>query len=435
MAAKKTKAPNAAPATKTKAAKGTKAVGKTKASTKKKEGEPKLLSRKERLNLLIKTVQKKEGAGALRFANEADCSYLLRRPCGITSLDIAMAGGFPASAPSVIVGPDGVGKDYLLWKTAAETQRLYGEDFAMVAYLTEFMADKLYMRNICGLRVGLSEKEILELDIARQRNGKPPLTKEERVDLADQVGDILFVEEENADKAFDIMMDAIESNVFQLAMINSIGFLQTAAKEDVDSFSEFAQQRNEAQLLSKFMPKLSNVLNRLDDSCGRNETSLIMVDQVRAKDNAPRPMRGRPVQEKDGYKTARNAWALKHGKAIEVFLHKNSRIYDEVTKTYLGREIGWELSKGKLGTHDGLRGAYNYFYDMGVDFIDDLLSVCLANGVLELNSSWVSYSHDKLGFQVQGKEPVRRLMQENQELVNDLRHACFRHHGIFYRHI
>jgi hypothetical protein len=64
--------------------------------------------------------KKHEGPIPVIRGSEASSSYLLRRPTGITSLDIALAGGFPGGTVSVLVGPDGVGKDFLFWTMAAD---------------------------------------------------------------------------------------------------------------------------------------------------------------------------------------------------------------------------------------------------------------------------------------------------------------------------
>lgn len=180
----------------------------------------------------------------IRLAGDEDSLYILRRPTGIMSLDIAMAGGFPASAPSVVTGPDGAGKDYLIWKTCAEVQRLYGENFRMVAYFTEFLPDKNFMRHMCGLKVGFTKSELDEMDQARMAVGIPAFTAEERADYSTEVGEIGIIAGVTAEEGFDAILKIVQSNTCQIVIVNSIGFLQTQAKEDLDSFKEFAQQRD-----------------------------------------------------------------------------------------------------------------------------------------------------------------------------------------------
>lgn len=370
-------------------------------------------------------------------ASESNTSYLLRRPTGIMSLDLALAGGFPASAPVMITGPDGAGKDYLLWRTAAEQQRIYGDDFAMAMYMTEFKMDKPFARDKCGLRVAMTPDEMDEYDLALANQGKPPLTDEERERYAEKIGTIHLIEGRVAEYGFDALIECIKTGLYQICGVNSVGFLQTLAKENTESYEKFAQQRNEAILLSKFFPQLSLYLNRpLEDGGGRNETTVMLIDQVRSTDQQKKPMKGRPVQEKDKYRPARNVWAMKHGLAITVALHKGKTYWDEVTKEKLGRVTNWELIKGKLGTHDGIRGQYNYFYETGADIIGDLFTVATDLGVLDVSGSWYSLDDPAtdLSFKAQGKPGVRRALLESEELRARMHYLCLQQAEVLYRH-
>jgi len=365
------------------------------------------------------------------MADDETYGYLLRRPTGITSLDIKLAGGWPESSPNVLVGPDSAGKDYLLWRTCAEVQRNYGEETRILLYFTEFFPDKEFMR-WAGFLVGYTDEELDELDTGLQLNGKPAQTAEERAEKKRQIGEISIIVGEVAEVAFDAIQTVLESGVCQIIAVNSIGCLQTAAKEQTESFEEFAQQRNEAMLLSKVMPKFALIQNRRLPDGTRNETTMLYINQVRSKD-AVRTMPGRPVQAKDSYKAGSNSHALKHGKAVELFLHKGKDHYDEVTKTVLGREVRWETTKGKLGVHDGLKGSYNFFFDSGADIIGDLITTALSLEILEQSGSWITYDHPTLGFHVQGAPAASKKVAASPEAFAAIRNDCFRASGVICR--
>jgi RecA/RadA recombinase len=388
--------------------------------------------RRARIEKLLAASEKTYGPGCVQVASKTNMSYLLRRPTGIMSLDLALAGGFPASAPSVIVGPDGAGKDYLLWRTAAETQRIYGEDFCMAVYFTEFRPDKRYMKDYCGLQIAFSEEELLELDQARQSKKLPGLTADELDHYRNQVGEFISIVGISADQGFDQIFEFLDANTCQIVAVNSIGFLQTEAKESVDSFEEFAQRSSEATLLSKALPKFAMYLNR-----GSNETSLMLLNQVRSNDTPKRAMPGRPVLDRDQYKTAANAWALKHGKAIELMLHNGAKVYDGDPKNgvVLGRKKQWELTKGKLGTHEGIKGEFNYFYGEGADIAGDLIATAVSLNVIEMSGSWLTFPDKKFGFRCQGEPKAVALLNkpDNGELVNALRDACFQAADVTFR--
>lgn len=393
-------------------------------------------ARKDAIDKLVADAEKLYGPGCVQRAERTYASYTLRRPTGILSVDMAMAGGWPAAAPSVLVGPDGAGKDYLLWRTAAEAQRIYGKDFTMACYFTEFKPDKLYMRNYCGFQIALSETELEDLDRARHQMGQPGLTPEDLDHYRTQIGNFVAIYGLSADHGFDEVFKCVDSNLFQIVAVNSVGSMQTEAKEKTDSFEEFAQQRNEAMLLSKAMPKFSMYLNRRDQFDGPNETTLLLVNQVRSADGAKKGMPGRPVQDKDTYKTASNAWALKHHKAIELFLHNGARILDLEVKPpmVLGRKKQWELTKGKLGTHEGIKGEFDYFFGEGADIAGDILSVAVLSGVIDLSGSY--YAFDDGGFKmgVRGAPKAADMLRTNGDFADYIRKCCYQAQGLSCRH-
>jgi hypothetical protein len=392
--------------------------------------------RKASIDRIIAEAAKSYGPGCVERSENTHSSYLLRRPTGLISLDIALAGGWPAAAPSVLVGPDGAGKDYLLWRSAAESQRIYGEDFCMACYFTEFKPDKIYMKDYCGFQVALSEEEIAELDKARHDVGKPGFTAAELDHYRRQIGTFIPIYGISADHGFDQVFEFIKTNYCQLVAVNSIGFMQTEAKEQTDSFEEFAQQRNEAMLLSKALPQFAMYMNQPDAYGRPNETSLILVNQVRAKDAASRPMKGRVPQEKDNYKSASGSWALKHGKAIELFLHNGPKLYDEEAKPpmVLGRKKQWEITKGKLGTHEGIKGEFDYFFGFGADILGDLVNTAIKAGVIELSGSWVTYENGPFKFKTQGAARVLEIMRKQPDLAEHIRTRILQESGILCRY-
>ena len=147
-------------------------------------------------------------------------------------------------------------------------------------------------------------------------------------------------------------------------------------------------------------------------------------------------MKGRVPQEKDGYKTAANAWALKHGKALELFVHNGPKIYDEEAKPPypLGRKKSWEITKGKLGTHEGIRGEFDYLYGFGADIYGDLVNTAIKLGVIQLSGSWVSYDSEGFRFKTQGAARVLELMRKETELAEHLKTRCFQAAETLCRH-
>jgi RecA/RadA recombinase len=375
-------------------------------------------------------------------ASETSSSYLLRRPTGVTSIDLAIAGGFAAGTVNVLVGPDGVGKDYLFWSTAAEVQKIYGANFRMAVYLTELKMDKQFIRDWCGFKVACTPSEMDEIDDARERAGLAPLTPEEREEYSTSIGEVFIMQGVTAEEALDRMTMLVRSNGCQLVGVNSLGFFETEAKEKVDSLKENPQQRSEAQVLTRFMTRLCNIMNQavMNEETGKleaNETTVLLVNQVRAAE-LKRVAPGKQAQDKDKYKSGSEVWAVKHGKAIEISLHKGKRLYDETAKKYYGKEIQWEITKGKLGLHEGARGSMSFLYAgcTGVDKIDDLVGMAKDLGVLEASGSWLTAVTED--GEVLAKEQSRAkfcaVVENDTNLYRYLRKHCFAAAKITYRH-
>jgi hypothetical protein len=369
-------------------------------------------------------------------ASEANTSYLLRRPTGILGLDLDLGGGWPAAATSVIWGKDGVGKDYLLWRSMAESQQLYKDDFAAVVYLTEFLTDKRYIRDRCGLKIGMSDEEIDELNALLTARGRPKLTDEQAWYYQETQGQVITITGATAEVGFDRIIDFVSSNTVQIAAVNSIGFLHTEMKDATASIADNPQQRNEAVALTKFMTKLSTILNRGGPGGERIETAVLLLNQARTKDAPSMP--GRPATEKDKMKSAADVWAVKHGKAIDLFLHNGEKIYDggkdangKPSGKQVGRRKSYELIKGKLGTHEGKKGEFDYYFRTGADVIKDLVDTGVTVGAVARSGAY--YTIDDVT--VQGYDKFVSHVRELEELQHMIRSSVMKKSSILFRYV
>ena len=98
-----------------------------------KKRKPKKATKQERLELLSAAINKELGGHAVIMpAQDVPNVHILRRPFGIPSMDMRIGGGLPASGISTISGPPGVGKSLLCWQAAAQVQKNYGDNAAIV---------------------------------------------------------------------------------------------------------------------------------------------------------------------------------------------------------------------------------------------------------------------------------------------------------------
>lgn len=442
------KAKKAAPAAKKEAKKPNGPVLKL-ATSRKTASPPKILPKKQegseqedmspmdRINYVMQAVNTQFGGAVIKRANEVDTSYSLRRPFGIPDLDIGIGGGLPAGALSVVTGPDGAGKDYLINRNIAQIQKNYGSETRVAILSTEFPYDKHFARTQAGVKVGFTEAEIADLNKNRMAAGIEPLTDEEATEYMTQVGEIVLIEGLLADHAFDVVLNLLDTGAFQFIAINSLGVMETVAKDDTDSLEEHAIQSSEAQLLSRFIPKMFMYLNRPLKNGGRNETTLLAANQVRANRSGVRMKPGVPVPDYMKYQAGSGSRALAHGKAIDIMLHKGTDILDKSDKENiikLGRTINWQLEKGKLGTHDGIKGSYDYFYGEGADLADNLLTQAVIHGVIEQGGAWYSFDDGETSFSLQGAPKAASYLRERPDFYDYIYRRTIAAAGVYCRY-
>lgn len=355
------------------------------------------LTRAERLQSLMNEVNASfTGKVSLQAGQDFTNVFLLRRPTGITSLDLAIGGGFPAGGMSQIIGKEGVGKDYLVNRTMAQLQGTYGADSAILLAMTELSYDKEYGRK-CGVRVALHPHEIAAMEAARRR----PLTADERAYWTDQVGEVHQLMAANAEILLEETAKCIEANVYQLVVINSFGALLTKAEEEAKEGIVKKHYGGAAVALTNFMKRVHAALN-LPDANGRpNTTTILGINQYR--ENLGPDAQWNPIRIAGGA-------ALKHGKLIDVLLEQRARIkVDKPKPIIFGKEIHWQITKGKAGCHDGPKGMYPFYfgeygYPFGADFYQDLIMCGALQGVIEQSGAWFAFQDDTFNLRGQGKE-------------------------------
>lgn len=118
------------------------------------------LPRKQRAEFVLSYLNARSG-GRAQIARASDVwqPFHIRRPTGITSIDIAMGGGFPAGTINQIFGSDGKGKNLVVDHTIAMVQSVYGEDsnIAFASFGQPYQKD-FGKKN--GVKVGYADAEI-----------------------------------------------------------------------------------------------------------------------------------------------------------------------------------------------------------------------------------------------------------------------------------
>lgn len=384
-------------------------------------------NRKKELEAQIASINKQfKGQAVVRQGSEITNVFMLRRPTGITNLDLSIGGGVPAGGLTQIIGRFSAGKTYLANRIFAEAQKTYGEDFAGSACMTEQRYDKYFAKYKCDLKIALSNEEIAVLERINYENGRSPFTEENYRWFKEQVGFFAESIAVNAEQILEIACQQVESNLFQVVLIDSFGALLTKAEAEAEEGLEQKHRGGSAMVVTQFMHRLHSALN-MPDKYGRpNTTSVVGINQYR--DNVGKDGQWNPMKVAGGH-------ALAHGKLLDIHIEGGSKIRHAIgnkENIIVGKEINWEILKGKAGCHDGPKGSYNLYngeegYAFGVDIYSDLLVAGLKTEVVQQAGSWYSFNGDKLG---QGASQVGEKLSQDPNLLQTIRREIFKVAGL-----
>ena len=335
---------------------------------------------KDIAKLRAKANKEAKGAPVISAIAEVPNTYFLRRPCGIMPLDIDTGGGLPAGGLCYISGPDNGGKTYLTNKYIAFNQRLLGDRSAVAIGLSEGPPDHWFMRK-CGVRVAIPDSMIEERNKYMKEQGLKPFTKEEVKELKSQTGHIEIIRHSSGEKLLQTIVDAVETKAFDLVVLDSVSALisENEAGKDLD---ENTQAQAIANALTRFF---QHYLTNTTGFYGSNETSVIFTAQARSNKKKSEAAAHFARYMKDW--TTQGAWAARHGKLIDITVwsggkEKTDTKFDGLlgekgfTKGVAqGKEINWEIMKGKAGTHDGITGEIDFSYDT---LTDDYRSIVIS---------------------------------------------------------
>jgi RecA/RadA recombinase len=318
------------------------------------------------------------------LADKASNPFALRRPFGLASVDVETGGGPPAGGLVIISGPEGQGKNALVWTCIRTCQHNYGDEASIGWAWFEFPVDKTHGR-INGAVCPSSDLEIA-LESERLSRSGLTMTEEMILDHQRQIGEFVVIEGDPtehgtkdekksylAESKLDAVVDLTALNACQLIVLDSLGSIVPA---DIADKSLGVEERRaaSARLQTRFQQRLWNALAAPVEGCGPlNLTTILAIGQVRSKQDAG----GTYARKWE----AKGAHAIRHGKLIELQLVGGEAIKRGKT-AIIGKKIRFEVAKGKAGCHEGGRGELSYFFDSGFDHATDLATVLYSQGML-----------------------------------------------------
>jgi hypothetical protein len=145
-------------------------------------------------------------------------------------------------------------------------------------------------------------------------------------------------------------------------------------------------------------------------------------------------------------RAAAGSKAWEHAQLINLELKQGEPIWqDRSHKEHAGREINWEVRKGKAGCREGIKDKYDWLHppnrppvfladvaqqstQYGIDTIRDLVETAKKVGALETAGSWYTLRDDKdnIIHKAQGIDSFVQLVVSDRELEAYLYSRCLK---------
>lgn len=350
-------------------------------------------------------------------ASQLENVYSIRRPTGIVELDVALGGGFPAGGACMISGPYNSGKSWLLWRTVAMQQQIYGNNFMGAFHVAETQLDYEQMLQ-AGVRIDVPDSLIGQWMQRDRELGLPEWSDERIAQYKRQVGTIHVIDGGTGEHVLQTVLECVKSGVFNLIGVDSVSSLLPQRDADKEMDEETARAAR-AMMMQKFWEKYVPFVNK-----GTNLTSLLFTQQIRANDNP---------YGKDWKITGGKA--TEHYKLIDVALWPGKQLTRDINgKRYtVGKDTMFETLKGKAGTHDHIKGSFSFYYPEflpgSVDVHGDLIGYALRQGTLIETNKGIQLLNGVT------KEPIEGMDAPSMKALKECLEADFDFELDFRRHV
>jgi len=358
----------------------------------------------------IRAALAKKGVHLVRAA-DLITNQSIRRPFGVPSLDVEIAGGAGSGAATILYGPYGAGKTLLTMWNLREAQRTYGKDFKGLFLSLGLPLDRPYAR-IHRLKIPFNKEEKEEfIALYQGYHGQPP-TPQEIKEAGATMGqlDFLFADYSSPralERVLEGFLTLVSTRTYQLAVVDDLGALpprEIAEKKLGDDPRRGAF----ARLFGEFTQKLNLFLQYHQGKF--NPTSVLVTSQAR-KSMMPGDNFTLPFGE-----------ALKHNTAAVI------RVRKDVDKEG-GQKIVWKIARGKYGHGDGARGVLLFNPYSGIDRTMDLVTTAVMYEVIHrAGTSHFSYGE----FGGIGYDPLCNYVEEHG-LYDEIWEKVLRKKGILMR--
>ncbi len=317
---------------------------------------------------VLADIEKQFGKGAIMKLGEQKNIEIDVVPSGSLSLDIALGvGGYPKGRIIEIYGPESSGKTTFALHAIAEVQKTGGRAAFIDA---EHSLDPVYASN-----------------------------------LGVNIDELLLSQPDTGEQALEICDALVKSEAVSIIVIDSVAALVPQA--EIDGEMGDSHVGLQARLMSQALRKLSGSINKTN-------TIVIFINQLREKVGV---MFGNP-------ETTPGGKALKYYSSVRLDIRRGEQIKNG--NDVIGNRTNIKVVKNKVAP-PFKSAAVDIMYGEGVSQCGELVDLASEANIIEKSGAWYSYKGEKLA---QGRENVKILFKNNEELKNEIDDLVRKHYGI-----
>ena len=310
------------------------------------------------LEQVLNDIEKQFGKGSIMKLGENSHLNVDVVSSGCLSLDIALGvGGYPKGRIIEIYGPESSGKTTFALQAIAEHQKKGGRAAFIDA---EHALDPVYAKK-----------------------------------LGVNIDELLLSQPDTGEQALEICDALVKSNAISIVVIDSVAALVPQA--EIDGEMGDSHVGLQARLMSQALRKLNGTISKTN-------TTVIFINQLREKVGI---MFGNP-------ETTTGGRALKFYSSIRLEIRKKEQL--KLGEGVVGNRTTIKVVKNKVAPP--FRSCeVDIMYGEGVSREGEIVDLAAEAGIIEKSGAWYAYQGEKLG---QGKENVKLLLRENNELRDEL---------------
>ena len=344
---------------------------------------------------LIKDINKKFGANAIRLGSDIKQDMNFKIPLGSVGLNDALGGGLPSGRYITLAGQESSGKSFLAYKAIATVQAM----------------KKKTVTDSSGFEYEIvAEDGNTPLQAALIQIESGSYTKEWGDYLGIDNDSLIFCQPEGMEQALDIAI-ALQQAGVEFIVIDSIAAMLPTKEIETD-LVDTVQMGLRAKALNSYHGKFQSFNNTLERT-GRIPTTVLAINQFRDKLGGY----GDPTTVPGG-NSQKYTNSLEIRTRVGDYLKEGTGANAEI----VGRVVKWKIQKNKTGAAF-VDGEYDFYTKDGmlpkgtIDTAKELVVLAIVKGVVERRGAWYFYN----GVQVaQGQDNLIQKLREDREMFLEI---------------